>query len=200
MQLNKQQIELVVEKVLSRLRHDNLRAENSLSDSNAERTSENQLQLFEGKVFAIEDIHPGISKLVLAPNTLVTPLARDELRKRNVVVAREPSAQKGLPTHLGRLVVLQCDSETSLSIALKDASRLLKEGRRILIASCSPHRLVCELNRNTTIKAALVCSAGCVAATEIQLEPNVWVCEAKSDLRAIEAAINTQIRQRELCK
>lgn len=169
------QIELIVNRVLERLRNTRFPARGGQES--------NELRVTERVVTArlLHDRLTGIQKLVLEPNSLLTPAARDLLKDKGIQIDQSGTAAgNGIEsTNGGSAAQVQIVNDNGCETqALMKSIQSAQRGGKIIVNTDRPHLLLCRLNRQESIRAAIVESSRCLPRAIKQLDPNVFVVDS----------------------
>lgn len=140
-------------------------------------------------------------RLRVAANAVVTPAVRDEIRLRGWVLEREalgatsakkttrpaPATPCFLQTPPGivdgsmieRPVQLRPASQLNAEQLREQVSAAVKQAGRAIVVALEPYVAVCELNRDSTLRAGYAPSATALSKLVQQLRPNVVVIDAR---------------------
>jgi len=182
MPIKPEQIETIVELVLSRL--DRLQLAHSpreKSGSSGENSAESG-RAFDGTQQAVitasllEQVPGHVREIVVGERTRVTPLANDELRRRGIRTRRGNLSSRSRPGPE------QIDDPGCVTQLTQQLGQLLPHRQRVLVATDRPQFLVCQLNRHEFIRASIVCGPACLNAAMQQLDPNVLLIDRQRQL------------------
>lgn len=140
-------------------------------------------------------------RLRVAANAVVTPAVRDEIRLRGWVLEREAAGASSTKKTPRPALVTPCFLQTPPGIVdgsmierpvqLRPASHLtaeqlrdqvsaaVKQSGRAVVVALEPYVAVCELNRDSTLRAGYAPSATALSKLVQQLRPNVVVIDAR---------------------
>ncbi len=196
MQLNQEQIELVVQRVLARLSGASSPMAGMDFEPSNTADSDSATHRFRGNVFGVKDIADEANELWIESRAIITPLARDELRRRNIQIVRFCGMKPVRGDHASSRFNLIYDRRGSVQESVvKEVLEKIHDPNHAfaIVLTYRPQALNCLLNRDPGIRAAIVESAECVKAAEIQIHPNVLIVDTSrqpwrqgSLLRSIE--------------
>ncbi len=125
----------------------------------------------------VESLAPD-SSLEVAPATIITPAARDELKLRRIQIVRGAIVETSVRIEVA---VVEEDSnattadETDSQLVARVVEAVSSGGVGVLVLATRPHRVCCLLNRDSRIEAAVVAPGETSALEESAFQPNVLV-------------------------
>jgi len=201
MSVNQSLVDLVVARVLERFNNSSVNPDDKAAASNSSVTT--TTSFFDESVLTeaiLGDRLNGASSIQIAPNTVLTPSARDYLRDRNVTWTRESrgsdAASRMSSGH--QLIVLDepaalaslAGSEWSVtsvprvSEAVQAAIDSVQHCGSVVLAGPA-EAIACDANRDHRVRAVAVCSIERMKRAKTDLRPNV-VCVDPNGLGLME--------------
>ncbi|HMO13793.1 MAG TPA: hypothetical protein PKD64_04530 [Pirellulaceae bacterium] len=198
MSLNQTEIiEIVVQRVLDRLRQSAIPDSDSFVRHGELGFKEVptvvgpptvQSRRISKRVFSASDIDEACHEYVVDPGTIITPLAHEELHRRNVRISRVnslPDSAYGDQT--AKTTILHDHQQIAVEVQVDEVVRLLsaRSGKPadydfapICLLTHRPHLLSCALNRVVAVRACIIDSLACYQSAVSQMNPNVVVIDA----------------------
>lgn len=186
MSANSEQVERIVREVLSRLGASTEALHQSNGNSDALVLND---RVLTGDILAARI--GSADQIQVAPNTVLTPTAKDYIRQRNIEVTRQALIGPGpSPITLSAVVVdstpaldrlIQDESIETTAIDCPDAAAEAaaaavsnREADNALLFAAWTHRCAMVANRNPSARAAVASEAAEIASIRKTMKANIW--------------------------
>lgn len=167
MQLSGEQLEQIVNTVIARVRNNVLPNNESIPVTSAATVVTLEI---------IERIPASVNSLQISSKAVITPLAQDELRSRNIRIVRGCKTPEVIANWFESCI--KDDGELTSARLLGRIRQGVETNYPVIVSSTRPHWCVCELNRSKDISATIVQGPECLESLFGQLNANVLIVDS----------------------